>query len=335
MKHYSTREAADILDTSEAQVRTYARLGPIAATPGELEFSFQQLLLLKTTKGLLDAGVPARRVQRMWASLRRQLTADEPLTSITLSADGHDAVASDGRARWRPESGQFLLPLEGDVEPDAGGPEATAPREPAALAETRSEQHADPAQRDEPPPTATAARITRLVPPDRAARRAAPTRTPLSRTTEVPPPRSEASGDRDTAEHWFQVACDLETASPLEACAAYLRALEIEPAFADAHVNLGRLFHGLGELGKAEAHYREALRLDASDATSHFNLGVLLQDRGRPEEAIHAYEQALLRDPDAADAHYNLGLLLESRRRRPEAMRHLMTARQLYEQQDE
>jgi hypothetical protein len=36
------------------------------------------------------------------------------------------------------------------------------------------------------------------------------------------------------------------------------------------------------------------------------------------------------RDPEFADAHCNLGLLLESMGRKQDAMRHLMTARELY-----
>ncbi|HKO22440.1 MAG TPA: tetratricopeptide repeat protein, partial [Candidatus Eisenbacteria bacterium] len=64
--------------------------------------------------------------------------------------------------------------------------------------------------------------------------------------------------------------------------------------------------------------------------TIPYNLAVLLEDRGRPEEAILAYRRAIEIDAEAADAHYNLGLLLDSLGRRSEAMRHLMTARQLY-----
>src|SRR5205085_4621038 len=96
-----------------------------------------------------------------------------------------------------------------------------------------------------------------------------------------------------------------------------------------ARVNLGRLLHIAGELGRAEPQYREAVRLDPDDPTPHYNLGVLLEEQHRPEDAIHAYRQAILRDPDFADAHCNLGLLLESLGREQEAVRHLMAARKL------
>ena len=62
MKRFSTKDAARILGVNEDQIRTYARLGeivPLRGPGGRLEFEFPHLLLLKTTKGLLEAGVPA------------------------------------------------------------------------------------------------------------------------------------------------------------------------------------------------------------------------------------------------------------------------------------
>ena len=134
-----------------------------------------------------------------------------------------------------------------------------------------------------------------------------------------------------SADQWFDLGCELEETSPLEARQAYVQAIAIEPDHADANLNLGRLDHEFGELGKAEAHYQRAVQSDPQDAVAHFNLGVLLEDRDRPEEAALAYHQAVVRDPEMADAHYNLGLLLESRGRRDDALKHLMAARRLYE----
>ena len=93
--HYSTRDAARILQTTEPEVRTWAKMGGVVPERGsgtDAEFTFQQLLLLRTTRGLLQAGIPARRVRRIWTSLRRQLDGDLPLTSIRIYADGDRAV---------------------------------------------------------------------------------------------------------------------------------------------------------------------------------------------------------------------------------------------------
>ncbi len=142
---------------------------------------------------------------------------------------------------------------------------------------------------------------------------------------------AEARARRSPRSSGFISRASWRPTSPLEARQAYVQALDADPDFGDAHLNLGRLFHESGELGKAEAHYRDAVRCAPNDATCHFNLGVLLEDRGRPDEAVLAYQRAIACDPDAADAHYNLGLLLEGRGRRSDAMKHLMIARQLYE----
>jgi Flp pilus assembly protein TadD len=278
-EHYSTRHAARILNSTEAEVRRWARLGGVVTESGAgrpREFTFQELLLLRTTRGLLEAGIPPRRVRRIWASLRRQLTDDMPLTSIRVLANGDRVVASDGATPWQPDSGQLLLDFEAS---------------------------------------------------EVAVRAPAPTPAPAATLRTVAVQDSSLS-----AEQWFHLGCELEATSPVEARQAYLQALAADPDHANAHLNLGRLFHEAGELAKAEAYYQGAVRRAPDDATSHFNLGVLLEDRGRPDEAIHAYRQAIARDPDAADAHYNLGLLLEGRGRRAEAMKHLMIARDLYAQ---
>lgn len=318
---FSAGEAARVLQVPEARVRTLARLGGIVLDPGALgapAFTFQQLLMLRTTHGLLEAGVPTRRVRRLWTSLRRQLADGLPLSSIRIFADGDRAVAWDGQAKWQPDSGQFLL--------DFGAAEIAARverAEEASPVSAAAEAEAEPAME---PPAPTPVRLE-LVPGGRPERSAAMT----AATTTIEAEEDESGGATLTAEQWFRIGSELEDTSPVEARRAYLEALEDDPSMADAYLNLGRLDHDAGELGKAEAHYRDAVRCAPADATCHFNLGVLLEDRSRPDEAVLAYKQAIVRDPELADAHYNLGLLLESRGHRSEAMRHLMKARQLYD----
>ena len=303
-QRFSLREAARILEVPEPRLRSLARAGLLAPQRGPLgplSFGFRDMLLLRTTKGLLDSGVPMRRIRRIWSSLRDQLASDAPLTSVTIRTDGEKVVASDGSSAWRPDSGQFVLDFEA-----------------AELAERAEAVAAADAARapGETPGAATGPRAWRGAPEGHA-----PAAAPETGGAEPAPL---------TAEDWYNLALDLEGASPLEARAAYERALEGDPGRADAHVNLGRLYHLAGERGRAEAHYRDAVRLAPDDPTPHFNLGVLLEEQGRRDEAVHAYRQAVGRDADFADAHCNLGLLLESLGRTQDAMRHLMAARDLY-----
>src|SRR5262245_52583497 len=114
-QRFSLRETARILEVPEARLRALARAGlltPQRGPIGPLSFGFRDLLLLRTTKGLLDSGVSMRRIRRIWSSLRQQLAADIPLTSVSIRTDGETVVASDGRTAWQPDSGQFVLDFE-------------------------------------------------------------------------------------------------------------------------------------------------------------------------------------------------------------------------------
>jgi DNA-binding transcriptional MerR regulator len=311
-QRFTLREAARILEVPEQRLRTLARAGLLAPQRGPLgplSFGFRDLLLLRTTQGLLESGVSMRRIRRIWSSLREQLADEVPLTSVSIRADGEKVVASDGSTAWQPDSGQFLLDFEA-----------------AELVERAKSVGAGQAS------TAFAGADERPVPADAQADVApVPVRMAPGAPADRRSPRPVAE---PTLEQLYDQATELEASSPAQAIEAYQRLLERDPGMADAHVNLGRLFHLTGERGRAEAQYRDAVRLAPDDPVPHYNLGVLLEEQGRRDEAAHAYNQAVSRDPDFADAHCNLGLLLESLGRRSEAMRHLMAARELYRSSD-
>ncbi|MGE5304342.1 MAG: tetratricopeptide repeat protein [Alphaproteobacteria bacterium] len=140
----------------------------------------------------------------------------------------------------------------------------------------------------------------------------------------------KTNGPRLTADHWYNLGVELESTSTHEAEKAYLMAIEIDPRMANAHLNLGKLYHDDNELKKAEAHYRAAGTNAPKDPAPRFNLGVLMEDLQRPLDAVRAYREAIHLDPAFADAHYNLGLLCESLGKKTEALAHLRSARKLY-----
>lgn len=135
--------------------------------------------------------------------------------------------------------------------------------------------------------------------------------------------------EEDSAERWFVLGCELESSDPAEARAAYRRALELDPAHADARVNVGNLLLEDGQAEAAAEHYRLALRSDPENALANFNLGVALEEMERFAEAAEAYRTALEVDPELADAHYNLAGVLERRGDRGGALRHLRAYREL------
>lgn len=145
---------------------------------------------------------------------------------------------------------------------------------------------------------------------------------PLRRTVSI------GSG-AESAAALYERGCALEASDPSAAEDAYRRALRLDPAIADAHVNLGRLRHEAGDPAEAETHYREALQLRPDDATAAFNLGVALEDLGRDAEAIDVYEKAVALDPSHADAYFNLAGACERAGRAAAAIRHLKAYRAL------
>jgi TPR repeat/Glycosyltransferase family 9 (heptosyltransferase)/Tetratricopeptide repeat len=81
-----------------------------------------------------------------------------------------------------------------------------------------------------------------------------------------------------------------------------------------------------GNLRQAETLYRQVLEVEPALASVHNNLGIALKKQGRLDEAIGCYERALALKPDYPLAHHNLGIALLEHDRLEEAERCLRTA---------
>jgi DNA-binding transcriptional MerR regulator len=138
-----------------------------------------------------------------------------------------------------------------------------------------------------------------------------------------------STASKHSAIDWYIFADEIEATDPQAAEKAYRRAIEIDAAFADAHLNLGRLLHAAGAVGDALTEYQAANSLDAEDATTHYNIGVAYQDLGEFEDALVAYEQAVKLAPHFADARYNLASLYEELGDKALAMQHLRKYKEL------
>lgn len=134
------------------------------------------------------------------------------------------------------------------------------------------------------------------------------------------------SGDsrQRTAYEYYLEGCKLDEDDRRieDAEAAYHRAIELDPSFANAFTNLGNLLFRRGNAEQAEQMYRRALRVDAGQPEAWYNLGFLLYDKGDLERARQGFERALESDPGFADAHFNLAIVLEELERTDEAREH-------------
>ncbi len=98
MRTYSTREVADLLGESPAHVRSFARAGfvsPLKTPGGHYRFSFQDLVLLRTAKGLADTGLDRRRIWRALRALRVQIPSDRPQSWVRVRLEGDGVLIRD------------------------------------------------------------------------------------------------------------------------------------------------------------------------------------------------------------------------------------------------
>jgi tetratricopeptide (TPR) repeat protein len=126
-------------------------------------------------------------------------------------------------------------------------------------------------------------------------------------------PVAEAAAPARTAFAWFEQGCmlDAQAGKASEALAAYRKAVELAPDFADAWCNLGTVHFHRGERQEARSCYERSLAVDADHLEANFNLANLLDDEGRRETALHHYKTAVRVDPTFADARLNLALLYD------------------------
>ena len=78
-----------------------------------------------------------------------------------------------------------------------------------------------------------------------------------------------------------------------EAEAAYRAALDVNPADAETHCNLGLLLGELDRLDEARACYATAIALKPSYAVPHYALGSLLYRQGDAAAAVTSFRRAV------------------------------------------
>src|SRR3989442_2162226 len=277
MKGYTSRDVAKLLGLTVAQVRGFARDGFL--TPGrgprdELQFSFQDLVILRTAKGLVAARIATRRSRRALRRLRTELHRGRSLAEVRITAEDDRMVVSDGESTWRPEADQMQIDF--------------------AISDLAT--RAAPMAR-------RAARAARLVEQDLSAQDwydlglelevAAPieARDAYRRALELDAHHADAHVNlgrllheqglveeaerhyrlalRESPEHAtaaFNLGIALEDLGrPADAIDAYPAALATDPRLPDAHYNVPRLYGQLGQKAPALRHLSSYRRLTADE----------------------------------------------------------------------
>src|ERR1700709_665765 len=116
MHVYGTRDLQRLLGIGPSSVRSFIRAGhvrPRKGAHGRLQFTFQDLIILRTARSLSGANVPIRRLNRC---LREALPANMPLSGLSITAIGDQIAVREGHQHWDTESRQYLLALDVSVE---------------------------------------------------------------------------------------------------------------------------------------------------------------------------------------------------------------------------
>ncbi|MFU8814949.1 MAG: MerR family transcriptional regulator [Pseudomonadales bacterium] len=111
MSDYTTREAAQLIGLSPAQIRRYVRRGllsPQRGARGHYRFEFADVVVLRTVKNLLSASIAPRRALAALVALRRTMSW-RSLAALRIEAHGGEVVVLEGDAGWSALSGQGSL----------------------------------------------------------------------------------------------------------------------------------------------------------------------------------------------------------------------------------
>ncbi len=266
MKGYATPDVAKLLGLSISQVRAFARSGfldPDRGPRGEYRFSFPDLVLLRTAKGLAAARVPARRIRRSLLTLRRQLPAGRPLSAVRIAADGERVVVHDGATSWNPESGQIQIDF---AVAELASRVAPLARQVARAARTAAE----PLGADEWYDLGFDLEAVDLEEARDAYRRA----------LELDPDHADA--------HVNLGRLLQEGGEAAEAVAHYLLALERNAKHATAWFDLGIALEDLRRRPEAIRAYEQAIAVDPKLADAYFNLSRLYEAAGKRAAALRS-----------------------------------------------
>ena len=259
MKGYSTRDVAELLEIPPEVIRDIARAGilePARTAGNHYRFDFQDIIILRTAKELLQSGVKRAQINNALFRLKSKLPSNRPLTSMRISGDGGAVVIQEEDQVYNPDSGQLhfnftVADLAGTVAPLAKQAAEEAEQSDHLTSDDWFDLGVD---------------LEAVSPEDAPAA--------YLRALELDPYHSDAH---------VNIGRLMQEAGENEAAEEhYNQALTAEPDNVLAAFNLGTLFEDMGRLEDAISAYKRASNL----ADAHYNLSRLYELVGEHTQAL-------------------------------------------------
>lgn len=264
---------------SAARLRYWQRTALVESSTeadGQRRFGFRDLVTLRALVGLIESGVPLRRIRESVQTLSETFPdLEQPLRALRVWGEGSVVARHEG-ALVQPD-GQLVLDFEG---PKGDG------RDVASL------RPSEPGRPHEPGGGPVAARrisaaehFERGCELDGVPATLAEAAASYRRAIELDPDFADAHCNLGTL-HFNQGRRDL-------AKACYERALQADPDHLEANFNLGSLLEEQGRREGALHHYKLALQANPCFPDAHLNLALLYEKLGLHRNARQHWRRYL------------------------------------------
>lgn len=257
---YTIKDIERVLRLSRSTIRGLVESGFVTPARGprqQYRFSFQDLIVLRAARALIEANVPRKRIRRSLEDLRRHLPETMPLSGLSIGAVGDRVVVRDGAAHFQVDDGQYVLGFDVSVEK---GVLRVVERKPEPVQEAEEAQD-------------WFDKGLELEETDwRAACDA------YERATQEHPSNAAAWINWGRLLHEHDKARDAER--------IYRRALESCGPDALLLFNLGVVLDDLGRMDAALETYQAAIGEDPNLADCHYNLARLYESMGKSQHAL-------------------------------------------------
>ncbi len=266
---YSRDDVRRILKVTDACLRSWERMGFLELRQ---EFSFSDLIALKTLQKLRENRIRPDRIRRALISLSKKLAGvEQPLTELKIISDGKKIAVDLGDGTMEALTGQLLFDFE------------TSTLRPVTEMKRREKPSRDAMERESEKWFQNGLQLEESGAPADEALRA------YERSLELNPNAAGACVNMGTI---YYQGHNLPEA---ERC--YRRSIAIDPEYPLAHFNLANIYDEQGRVEEARAHYLIALRLRPDYADAHYNLALLYEKTGEPMRAVKHWRSYLKIDP--------------------------------------